>query len=142
MARAIAIVVYIALVITISSNMAFANPCGKGALMQQYYSERDMLQARAHSYYSNNLPIEAAKYYEMLQKLDAKLPYIWLRQEIQNFPLFENVSCLIAAMRRNSGQNLEYQPYTDGKLDLLLGEKKIRDRISKAELLSIARSMR
>ena len=68
--------------------------------------------------------------------------HIFLDQEIRNFPLVGNAWCLITAMRTASGQNLNYQPYSDGKFDLLLNGKKIRDRISATELLSIAKSLR
>ena len=141
-ARAIAVIVFITIVMTISSNIAFANPCGKGALMQQFYQKENLLRFRLKSYLDNNLPIQASKFATELANLNTTFPYVWLRQEIQNFPLFGNVGCLIAAMGKASGQNLGYQPYTDGKLDLLHNGKKIRDRITKTDLLSIARSMR
>ncbi len=75
-------------------------------------------------------------------RLNSKGPLIWLNQEIKNFPLTGNAFYLVSAMKVASGQNLNYQPYSDGKFDLLVNGQKVRDRISGSELLSIANSMR
>jgi hypothetical protein len=72
----------------------------------------------------------------------ARFPALFLDQEIRNFPLARDADCLVWAMQRASGQDLKFTLYTDGKYDLTLGGKKIRDRISGAELLSIAKSLR
>jgi hypothetical protein len=72
----------------------------------------------------------------------ARYPRLFLEQEINNLPLTGDADCLVWAMQLASGQDLKYRPYTDGRFDLLIGEKKIRDRISGADLLAIAKSMR
>jgi hypothetical protein len=72
----------------------------------------------------------------------ARYPRLFLDQEIKNFPLTGGADCLVWAMQLASGQDLKYTPYSDGKFDLTLGTKKIRSRISGAELLSIAKSLR
>jgi hypothetical protein len=45
-------------------------------------------------------------------------------------------------MKKASGQDLNYTPYTDGKFDLVIGGRKIKDRISASDLLAIAKSLR
>jgi len=45
-------------------------------------------------------------------------------------------------MKVATGKDLNYTPYSDGMFDLTLGGKKIRDRISGADLLAITKSLR
>ena len=142
MVRALTIAAIISLVTAMSGNFAHSASCPDGPQMQQFRAQRNALAREASIYRGAGLGL---KYQEALTKLelfDVDYPYIFLDQEIRNFPLFGNVACLITAMRTASGQDLKYQPYTDGKFDLLMNGQKIRDRISAAELLSIAKSMR
>ena len=72
-----------------------------------------------------------------VNKFTSRFPYLFLNQEIKNFPLIGNAFCLVLAMKTASGQNLNYQPYSDGKFDLLVNGQKVRDRISASELVFV-----
>ena len=140
--RALTIAFLISLVTMMSADLAHANPCPDGLRMQQYRQQRETLRRQVFVYGAvphKRVYMEARG---RLDQLTAKYPYVFLDQEIRNFPLIGDVACLITAMRTASGQDLNYQPYSDGTLDLLLNGKRIRERISAADLLAIAKTFR
>jgi hypothetical protein len=140
--RALAIAILISLLTATSASLAYAKSCPDGLRMQQYNQQRKVLLDRAHLYQRAGAGL---KYQDALAKVNlftAKFPYIFLEQEIRNFPLMGNVPCLITAMRTASGQDLKWGTVSDGTIDLFLNGKKIREGISAADLLAIAKTLR
>jgi hypothetical protein len=140
--KIIAFAVLFSLPTVFSPKLAHAEPCPRGAHLDQHILKRKILVEKMRGFMGGGSSSQAIVVGQRIAELDTKMPFIWLKQEIQNFPLFGNVGCLVAAMRRVSGQDLNYQPYSDQTYDLLLGGKTIRSRIPASELLSIARSLR
>jgi hypothetical protein len=103
----------------VSENFAHAKPCPQGLRLQQISQQRNawVQVARLHALGGNAEKYIAAT--SKLNQLTIQQTVAFLEQEIRNFSLIGNVGCLMAAMRGASGQNLSWQPYTDGKLDLI-----------------------
>jgi hypothetical protein len=137
--------IYTAICVLISvvfSNNAYAETCPDGAAMRQWRQQYQSLFNVADAYRRAGIGIKYIPALGRLNQFAATGSAVILEQEIGNFPLFRKATCLVHAMKLVSGQELSYQPYTDGKFDLLVNGKKIRDRISADELLSIAKSLR
>jgi hypothetical protein len=122
------------------AELVYAGTCPEGLQLQQWRQQRAILrdQVKANVYD----PTVALQWRNKFHANEAKYPALFLDQEIRNFPLTGDAFCLVWAMKIASGKDLNYTPYTDGKFDLTLGGKKIRDRISADELLAIAKSLR
>jgi hypothetical protein len=140
--RALAIAIFISLLSAMSADLVYAKSCPDGLQMQQYRQQREALVSRVRFLAEAGAGEEAIEAVNRLNKFNAKYPFVFLNQEIKNFPLIGDVACLFSAMRTASGQDLNYQPYSDGTLDLLLNGKRIRERISAADLLAIAKTFR
>ena len=139
---AVKLLVFSLFISGIFSGLAYAETCPDGPAMQQWRAQYQQLFRTADAYKRAGI---GGKYLEARSRLDmsiAAMPSVFLEQEIRNYPLFGKTQCLLWAMNKASGQNLNLQPYSDGTFDLLIGDNKIRDRISGAELLSIAKSLR
>ena len=136
MAKWLAFVVLISS--TLLAELAYSNTyektCPEGPSLQQWRQQLAGIKRQLRTAANPRVYVNLMSVYE---REAAKFERLFLIQEIHNFPLFGNVQCLLWAMRSASGQDLKYTPYTDGKFDLLIGEKKIRDRISGADLLAI-----
>lgn len=142
MVRALIAASIVSLIMAMSANIAYSASCPDGLHMQQFRQQMETLRRELELYRMSGAWLEYKYAMDRWDVLQPKFAFIFLDQEIRNFPLVGNAWCLITAMRTASGQNLNYQPYSDGKFDLLLNGKKIRDRISATELLSIAKSLR
>ena len=125
-----------------SADLAYAKSCPDGLKMQQYRQQREAIKSRIRSLRGYPGKKEFLDARSRLSHLNAKFPYIFLDQEIKNFPLIGDVACLFSAMRTATQQNLNYQPRTDGKFNLFHDGQKIREGLSTADLLNIAKSLR
>jgi hypothetical protein len=140
--RVLNIAFLISLLAATSASLAYANPCPDGLRMQQYRQQLYDFKLTAIA----NMGLPGSKEYlearSRVSRLTAKFPQVWLDQEIRNFPLAVDARCLLGAMRTASGLDLSLQSRTDGKLNLLRDGQVIREGISAADLLSIAKSLR
>jgi hypothetical protein len=127
---------------TLFTEIAYAGTCPDGPAMQRWRAQRQQLFNMADAYKRAGMGVEYIPARAKLEQFTASGHAVFLEQEIRNFPLFGNVQCLLWAMNGASGQNLNLQPYSDGTYDLLVGKNKIRSRISSADLLAIAKSLR
>lgn len=142
MIKPFGLTIFSALILMLPIDIAYAKTCPPGQNLQIFYGQLNSLNREHRVQYAAGNFLEAMRVKRRIDILEAKHPFLFFQQEIRNFPLIGDVFCLIAAMKAASGQNLFYQPYSNGKLDLLLDGKVIRQMISKAELFSIAKSLR
>jgi hypothetical protein len=113
--------------------------CPKGHVVKSLEAKYSNVKEKALIYQQAGMGLEYVSELQKLQKIVDEIPYAYLQQEISSFPLTRDPRCMALAYSQIIGQEVVFQPRSDGKWNVLLARQLVHEGLSDHQLQSLVK---
>lgn len=116
--------------------------CPKGHAVKSLEAKYSNVKHRALLYQQAGMGIEYLAELRNLQNIIDEFPFTYLQQEISSFPLTRDPRCIAAAYSQITGQEVIFQPRSDGRWNVIKSRQIVQEGLTDHQLLVLVKLVR